>query len=456
MNVDLHDPADAQHRLHALSESRERWRSLVQLGADFAFETDAQGHFCVVTPDPALGWPAEHLIGTPAEALLIGAGGGLFNPFRATGTRRRRRVWLRDASGAAACLLLSVAPLPGRPRCVRGIGVDMTVQERYDSELAATLRRRETMRAITLRMRRAAVPFASLTIALEELLHAVDAQGASLVLHEEDAPLRVAAKAGQAWPAAIEVLHDAVLASCDEAPDWLAEQTRQTVEGGRSLLLCGSTNHFIDRAVLAVWRDTGAWSEHETALASSLLGAMQPVLEHEQIQRETARQSRTDVLTGLFNRQGFTFEMSRRFDRLDNEGLPATLMVLGLDGMDPVNAKSGLEAGDQMLCCAASVLRDGVRPTDLAGRLGGDLFALWLDGADQFAAAERAEGLVRTGVVPGDPAGARLSVSIGLAVRASRSFESIESLLHRAWRAMRSIKQSGGSGWQVSAEEPTP
>jgi diguanylate cyclase (GGDEF)-like protein len=468
---------EAAALVQALSESRERWRALVLLGADLGFETDGAGRFTVLVPDTVLGWPAERLIGTPAQALLTGedpasyadqvSSGGLFNPFRTPVALRRRRVWLREASGASACLLLSAAPVPGRPGAVRGLGIDITGQERHDATLAATLRRREMARTIARRMRDVALPFASLTVALNELIHAFGAPdrggqagsgaaiGASLILHDREAPLRVAAKVGQPWPGPLQALHDAVLASCEQPPAWLRERTQRSVVCGQSLLLCTTTNHFIDRSVLAIWRQ-GGWSEEEAALAAALLPTMQPVLEHEQIQRETARLSRTDILTGLFNRQGFIAELSRRLERLDREGLHATLMVVGLDGLGPVNTSGGVDTGDTALRDAAAILRNLVRPTDLVGRLGGDLFGLWLDGADQFTAAERAESLRLGGIPVGGPIGVRMTVSIGLAVRSSRSFESIESLLHRAWAAMRVIKLGSGDRWQVSAEEPTP
>src|SRR5580698_7472630 len=55
---------------NALVDSRERWRELVAMTADLAFETDEQGRFSFITPDPALGWAAEALLGQPADRLL--------------------------------------------------------------------------------------------------------------------------------------------------------------------------------------------------------------------------------------------------------------------------------------------------------------------------------------------------------------------------------------------------
>ena len=50
-----------------LMESRQRWQHLVNLAADLAFETDADGRFVLIMPDTALGWPAGSLIGQPSR-----------------------------------------------------------------------------------------------------------------------------------------------------------------------------------------------------------------------------------------------------------------------------------------------------------------------------------------------------------------------------------------------------
>ena len=77
----------------ALLDSRRRWRDLVAMAADLAFETDAAGRFVFISPDPVIGWAAGALIGQPAELLLADADGTTgFNPFRPVGPMRRRRA----------------------------------------------------------------------------------------------------------------------------------------------------------------------------------------------------------------------------------------------------------------------------------------------------------------------------------------------------------------------------
>jgi diguanylate cyclase (GGDEF)-like protein len=181
------------------------------------------------------------------------------------------------------------------------------------------------------------------------------------------------------------------------------------------------------------------------------------VLEHETIQREMARQARTDPLTGLLNRRAFLEEVERHIDRLDREDLPGTLMFGDLDHFKPVNDKLGHEVGDQVLVLTANLLRQVVRPSDLVARLGGDEFAVWMSGADHLTAAERADRLrelvpIELGELVGGDA-PRLSMSIGIATRRARSQEPIDSLIRRADMAMYEVKRTGRGHWRVSLTE---
>jgi diguanylate cyclase (GGDEF)-like protein len=177
------------------------------------------------------------------------------------------------------------------------------------------------------------------------------------------------------------------------------------------------------------------------------------VLEHEAIQREMAKQARTDPLTGLMNRRAFLEELTRHIDRLDREGAPGTLMFADLDNFKPLNDSLGHDAGDEALRQVARLLRDTVRPTDLVARLGGDEFAVWLNGADHLTTAERAERLrveaprVLDAVTGGK--GPRLGMSIGIATRPAGSAEEINSLMRRADQVMYEVKRNGRGHWRV-------
>lgn len=55
----------------ALFESRQRYRDLVVISSDFAWETDANGVFIFVSPHGAMGYSAEDLVGHhPIEFVI--------------------------------------------------------------------------------------------------------------------------------------------------------------------------------------------------------------------------------------------------------------------------------------------------------------------------------------------------------------------------------------------------
>jgi diguanylate cyclase (GGDEF)-like protein/PAS domain S-box-containing protein len=83
-----------------------------------------------------------------------------------------------------------------------------------------------------------------------------------------------------------------------------------------------------------------------------------------------------DELTGLYNRRGFLTlagERSRIARRMRSR---FALLFLDVDQMKPINDRFGHAAGDQALREIAHALRDTVRESDLAARIGGDEFAV--------------------------------------------------------------------------------
>ena len=92
----------------------------------------------------------------------------------------------------------------------------------------------------------------------------------------------------------------------------------------------------------------------------------------------------TDGLTGLSNERFFNATLQKK----EKAGEPFALFYLDLDSFKPVNDTYGHDVGDQLLKAVSCRLRTCVRSTDYAFRIGGDEFALIVNGAlsEEFCA----------------------------------------------------------------------
>ncbi len=122
---------------------------------------------------------------------------------------------------------------------------------------------------------------------------------------------------------------------------------------------------------------------------------------------ELASQARLDPLTRLLHHQAFTDELERELGRAQRYSHDLALVFLDVDRFKEINDTLGHPAGDRVLRLLADLLREGVRGTDVAGRMGGDEFAVALLESDDEAAGrllarldDRIDELVAAGELP--------------------------------------------------------
>ncbi|MFZ9501677.1 MAG: PleD family two-component system response regulator [Beijerinckiaceae bacterium] len=153
-----------------------------------------------------------------------------------------------------------------------------------------------------------------------------------------------------------------------------------------------------------------------------------------------------DPLTGLGNRRLLDARMPALIDECRRRGRPLSLLALDIDRFKSVNDTFGHEAGDEVLRAFAARLRNMVRESDLACRLGGEEFVVVMPDADLSLATRIAER-VRRGVEIEPFAigqGARripVTVSAGLTVADGEADANL--LLRRADRALYRSKAEG-------------
>jgi hypothetical protein len=100
---------------------------------------------------------------------------------------------------------------------------------------------------------------------------------------------------------------------------------------------------------------------------------------------ELADQARRDPLTGLLNHQAFSDVLALELDRARRYDHGLTLLFCDLDGFKEINDTFGHMEGDRVLHRVATLASSMLRGSDVAGRMGGDEFAVLLLETDRHA-----------------------------------------------------------------------
>ncbi|MGI9647940.1 MAG: putative bifunctional diguanylate cyclase/phosphodiesterase [Acidimicrobiia bacterium] len=162
-----------------------------------------------------------------------------------------------------------------------------------------------------------------------------------------------------------------------------------------------------------------------------------------------------DALTGLPNRVLFRDRLDQAIKRARRQGGWVSVLFVDLDNFAVVNDQLGHDVGDDMLKQAAGRIESVVRAADTVAHLGGDEFAIVVEGEDDTSAAEAvADKTVAALAEPYhlDDKNLFVSASIGVSVFPIDG-EDADSLLRDAALAMSAAKDSGRNGFQFYTSE---
>ena len=161
----------------------------------------------------------------------------------------------------------------------------------------------------------------------------------------------------------------------------------------------------------------------------------------------------TDPLTTLTNHGGFHDALEREIRHAGRTGSAFSIVTLDLDDFKQINDTHGHPYGDSVLRHAADRLRQAVRETDTAARVGGEEFAVLLPSTGRNLAFEIAER-IRAAVSTVRTVDGELSCSAGVAVYPDDAAEPAE-LIGCADAALYTAKTHGkGRTREFEASEP--
>ncbi|MEM7020846.1 MAG: diguanylate cyclase, partial [Pseudomonadota bacterium] len=152
----------------------------------------------------------------------------------------------------------------------------------------------------------------------------------------------------------------------------------------------------------------------------------------------------TDPLTQLNNRRAFFAQADPVFKLAKRHNQPLSVVFLDIDHFKRINDSFGHATGDEALKAVANTLRATIRETDIAGRMGGEEFALLLPNTpatDAFQLAERLRQAIEA--LRLTYAARQLSLTASFGIAAQHDADTLEGLLSCADTALYQAKSSG-------------
>lgn len=237
---------------------------------------------------------------------------------------------------------------------------------------------------------------------------------------------------------------DNLLAAFEDQPQ-IAYETRRALAGERLTAEIELEDHVYEVH----------YSPHDTGGDRGAIGVAIDVSERKRHERELDQRAHYDHLTGLPNRVLLLRQIAHALDQAKRQHTHVALLFLDMDNFKAVNDTMGHGVGDELLRMTAERLRQIVRNSDVAGRLGGDEFLVigeCLNRPDdaEIIAHKLTRGFQRPFVIRGREL--FVTTSVGIAVYPDDG-EEPERLLQCADTAMYQAKTQGKNMYRFFTAE---
>jgi diguanylate cyclase (GGDEF)-like protein len=171
---------------------------------------------------------------------------------------------------------------------------------------------------------------------------------------------------------------------------------------------------------------------------------------------ELSDQAQHDPLTGLANRRALDARLEEELERARRHGTHLGLVLIDVDDFKHFNDDYGHQCGDEVLRTFAALLAGSLRELDLAGRFGGEEFALVLPGTSVEGACVLAEQIrksLKLLEVAG-PAGEPLRITASFGAAAFPGCATVEELIAAADQSVYEAKRRGKDQVVGAGSEP--
>jgi diguanylate cyclase (GGDEF)-like protein len=218
------------------------------------------------------------------------------------------------------------------------------------------------------------------------------------------------------------------------------------------LILTGSSDKTLGKH--AVGRGAQDYLLKDEMRMDTLARSIDYAMERKRAEKELFKRANFDSLTGLSNRGMFEGRLGMALARAKRMGSGVALLFIDLDHFKRVNDMHGHGAGDEVLRCVAGRLKSMLRVYDTAARMGGDEFAVLLEGVlSARDAAAIAQKLINSLTPSISYQGRSLDICVSVGIAFAEDVIATETLLKHADIAMYHAKKQTGNAYRFYSGE---
>jgi diguanylate cyclase (GGDEF)-like protein len=189
----------------------------------------------------------------------------------------------------------------------------------------------------------------------------------------------------------------------------------------------------------------------EDGRISGIIALINNITDYQLLKMELEKRAKTDALTGLLNKSAAQELIRMIMANYRKESERSALLMIDADRFKDINDTFGHAEGDKVLAEVGRIINNSCRAADVAGRIGGDEFIVFMrsivEPENACMLADRLQSQVSR-AFEGTALAGRVSLSIGIALCPEHG-ERFEALFKAADTALYLVKSRGRGAYRV-------
>ena len=189
----------------------------------------------------------------------------------------------------------------------------------------------------------------------------------------------------------------------------------------------------------------------EDGRISGIIALINNVTDYQLLKMELEKRAKTDLLTGLLNKSAAQDLIGMMMANYRKEGEHSALLMIDADHFKDINDTFGHAEGDKVLAEVGRIIKNSCRAADVAGRIGGDEFVIFMrsivEPENACQLADRLQQQVFR-AFENTPLAGRVSLSIGIALCPEHGAQ-FDELFKAADKALYLVKARGRGAYRV-------